>query len=84
MGTKIELGLTYKDSITGFEGVATGHCEYISGCNQTLLVPKVDEKGAHRDSYWFDDQRMVLIPDATKIVLDNGATPGSDKPAPIR
>ncbi len=35
----IILGNTYADKITGFKGVATGHCEYITGCAQTLLQP---------------------------------------------
>lgn len=79
----IELGRTYKDKITGYTGVATGHTTYISGCNQTLLVPKTKADGTGSDGRWFDDQRMELQ-SAKKITLDNGATPGCDLPAPIR
>lgn len=77
------LGTTQRDKITGFQGVVTGFCQYISGCNQALLVPKVDEKGDHKEAHWFDVQRLEQI--GTDVLkLDNGATPGFDKAAPKR
>jgi len=79
----MQLGRTYRDKITGFEGVATGHCRYISGCNQTLLTARVSEKGEAREPHWFDDQRLVPVGDDV-IALDNGDTPGCDIPAPKR
>lgn len=78
-----KLGWTAKDKITGFQGVITGRCEYLTGCNQVLLSPPVDEKGAHRDACWYDEQRCERVGD-TEIVLDNGANPGCDIPAPVR
>jgi len=79
----IQLGNTYKDKITGFAGVATGHVRYISGCNQVLLAPPVDADGKLRDSQWFDEQRLDDQRSET-IVLDNSVTPGPDKMAPKR
>ena len=79
----IQLGKTYKDKITGFGGVATGHVRYISGCNQVLIAPPVDNEGKLRDSQWFDEQRLDDQGTA-QIVLDNSATPGPDKMAPKR
>lgn len=77
------LGWTYIDRVTGFRGVAGGYCEYLSGCNQMLLVPPVGPDGAHRDSQWFDVQRLERL-DPERIVLNNTATPGFDKAAPRR
>jgi hypothetical protein len=77
------LGTTQRDKITGFQGVVTGYCEYISGCNQALLIPQVDEKGAHREGHWFDVQRLERV-GVEVLKLDNGATPGCDMPAPKR
>lgn len=77
----IVLGATYRDQISGFTGVATGHAFYISGCSQVLLAPPTGENGAHRSSEWFDEQRLVHT-DAAVIVLDNSRTPGPDKEAP--
>lgn len=79
----IKLGHKYKDRITGFQGVATGHVYYISGCNQTLLAPEVGADGAMKDSHWFDDQRMLPL-DGDFIELDNSETPGCDRQAPKR
>lgn len=79
----ISLGRKYKDKITGFKGVATGHVEYISGCNQTLLVPKASKEGSLREAEWFDDQRLEAT-GSEVIRLDNAATPGCDKAAPKR
>lgn len=80
---KTELGSKVQDIITGFSGVVTGRAEYISGCNQALVVPAIRPDGALPDSQWFDEQRLSVV-DESKIVLDNGNTPGCDKPAPRR
>lgn len=77
------LGYTYKDRITGFQGVATGYCQYLSGCNQLLLVPKAAKDGAYKAGEWFDVQRLEQLR-ADRVVLDNGPTPGPDRPAPKR
>lgn len=79
----LKLGMKGKDSITGFVGVITGKCEYITGCSQLLLSPTVGENGESRTAHWFDEQRVEKYDD-TLITLDNGNTPGCDKPAPIR
>jgi len=64
------LGFTFRDRITGFEGIATGHVSYITGCDQLLLVPPVDGDGKVRDSQWFD-------------TIDNSKFNGPDKEALI-
>jgi hypothetical protein len=79
----IELGRSYRDRITGFKGMATGHVRYISGCNQVLLAPPVDKDGKLRDAQWFDEQRLEDQGGKT-LVLDNSKTPGFDAPAPKR
>lgn len=78
----IKLGCTYRDLITGFQGIATGHVEYISGCNQALLSPKVDDKGARVSAEWFDDQRLTEVQEAAQVRLDNGQTPAAT-PLPL-
>lgn len=78
------LGRTYKEQISGVEGVAVGHCEYLTGCNQTLIQPRLAEGGKPVESHWFDDQRLLLVPEKERVVLDNGITPGCDREAPKR
>ncbi|MGE3857212.1 MAG: hypothetical protein AB7G21_09690 [Dehalococcoidia bacterium] len=79
----IELGVTAKDRITGFEGVATGFVVYISGCNQALLVAKSVD-GKEGVASWFDEQRLEVNPLVEAIRLDNSKTPGFDAPPPVR
>lgn len=79
----MKLGHWYRDVITGFAGIAIGHCTYLTGCNQTLLQPKGTDPNVRPDSQWFDDQRLQAV-DGGAVILDNGTTPGCDKPAPKR
>jgi hypothetical protein len=81
---KFAFGTTAKDQITGFSGVVTGRTEYISGCTQVLLQPKMGKDGKRPDGEWFDEQRLLAVPGVKAIVLDNARTPGSDIPAPKR
>jgi hypothetical protein len=80
----IALGTKVKDDITGFVGITTGYVKYISGCNQYLVTPGVDEKGALVESHWFDEQRVKVMESAPSVRLDNSKTSGFDKPAPKR
>jgi hypothetical protein len=80
---KVQLGDTVKDRITGFQGVVTGRCEYITGCNQVLVVPKIKSDGSFSESVWFDEQRVDILSEP-RVTIDNGANPGCDIPAPKR
>lgn len=79
----IELGATYTDVITGFTGVATGLCIYISGCSQVLLTAQSLDTTAETIQKWIDIQRCRRT-GAGVIVLDNVATPGCAIAAPVR
>ena len=84
----IILGGTYRDKITGFQGIATGFVRYITGCNQVLLAPPVDRDGKIVESQWFDDQRLVDM-GSEVIQLSEPQPPGVavrgfDKQAPKR
>lgn len=76
-----DLGRTGTDRISGFQGVATGYVQYLTGCHQFLLVGKSAD-GKEAAVQWFDEQRLTFKGNA--IVLDNGDHPGCDAAAPIR
>lgn len=78
------LGHLYEDRITGYSGRAIGHCTYLTGCSQTLLVPRRGEDGKRQDGEWFDDQRLQMVAGSVAIELNNGMTPGCDREAPKR
>lgn len=79
----IQLGVKAKDIITGYSGVVIGRCEYISGCNQVLLVPPIGKDGKRDAGEWFDEQRMQVLP-GKAIVLNNTLGNGCDIEAPKR
>jgi hypothetical protein len=83
----IELGMKCKDKLTGFEGVCVGQAQYLTGCNQVLLVPDhVGEHGKRPDGEWFDDMRIERV--GKEMVEFSGANaaaaenPGRDESAP--
>jgi hypothetical protein len=58
----VKLGAKVKDLISGFEGIATGRCEYLYGCAQIIITPdKIGDKGERLDGEWFDEQRVEVI-----------------------
>ena len=77
------LGVKVRDKITGFAGIVTGVCQYISGCNQALVAPQAGDDGGWRDGQWIDCQRLERLSDDV-IVLDNGPMPGADITPPKR
>lgn len=80
----IKLGQTVRDRITGFQGVVTGVVNYISGCNQALVVPRVKDDGSLTDAQWFDLQRLEVETSIATVTLDNGSSPGFDRAPPKR
>ncbi len=50
-----------RDKITGFEEIITGRAQYLTGCNQAVLCPPVDDKGLVRAGEWFDEGRLEII-----------------------
>ncbi len=77
------LGLEVQDRLTGFTGLVTGICVYLTGCNQALVQPKVKD-GAFVEARWIDVQRLDRFGVAHRVTLQNRVTPGCDVPAPIR
>ncbi len=53
----VQLGETYKDSISGFEGVAVARVVHLYGCVRVCLEGP-DTEGKNATEY-FDEQRLV-------------------------
>lgn len=58
---KINLGDKVKDTISGFEGIATAIIHYLNGCNHIGIAPQVLHDGATIEVHYFDDQQCELI-----------------------
>jgi hypothetical protein len=79
----IELGWKVKDMITGFIGTATARVEYITGCDQILVAPPVDEAGKHVDALYFDVNRLEVV-SKERVELDTSEDKGACESAPIK
>lgn len=66
---KIKLGTKVVDKVTGFEGIATSRVEYINGCIQYGVTPKVkkDDTTAYPDSTYVDEAQLQLVKKEVKI-----------------
>ena len=60
----IELGKKYRDSITGFSGIATGKAEYLYSCRRVELKSTELNDGRTIEAEWFDEQRLAEVGDS--------------------
>jgi len=58
---EIELGDKVKCNVTGFVGVAIAKTEFLNGCIQYTVVPKVDKKNTIQDEVMIDQQSLQVI-----------------------
>jgi len=59
------LGLTYRDTITGMEGVVISVCLHMDGTTQYLIQPTHCDDGVAVEAKWFDLGRLTFVdPDA--------------------
>lgn len=75
------LGDKVREIVSGYEGVVTGFCEYLWGCEQ-VLVARPDKDGKP-ESDWYDVGRVEVLGRNVIAPVTTVAT-GADKPAPVR
>lgn len=70
------LGKQARDKITGFEGIITGKCYYLTGCHQYGIAAKVQD-GKIPDTQWFDQKRIEITgPGVTETEVKSEENPG--------
>ena len=74
------LGAELEDVVSGFRGIATGRAEYLTGCTQYCLVPKVDAEGKVRAGEWFDEQRLEKVGEGVTTTSRDTGGPQRDAP----
>ena len=60
--SEIKLGDWVRDTITAFEGYATGRVEYLTGALQIQIQPTTDLDGHFNEPRWFDEARVRVRP----------------------
>jgi len=67
----IQLGQKVKDKITGFTGIATAKTEYLNGCLQVLVQPKMVVKKGGKQEYpegkWIDIEQVDVVDGGKKV-----------------
>ncbi len=64
------LGKKGTDRITGLTGTITGFVQYLTGCNQYLIVPKCKkgEENTKPPGHWIDDNRIDIKGKKIKLI----------------
>jgi hypothetical protein len=63
----IKLGQRARDTITGFEGIATSRVEYLNGCIQYCIRPTQLEKGEMIESQYIDEGQLEIVKEEKDI-----------------
>lgn len=58
---KFENGAKVKDLVTGVEGIITGRAEYLNGCVNYCVKPKLDKEGKVAKGEWVDEPQLVAL-----------------------
>lgn len=73
---KFSNGDKVKEKITGFAGVITGTCFYLTGCSQYLVTTKPKDEFSEPTSLWYDEGRLEFIENSFSEIdvkaVDNG------------
>jgi hypothetical protein len=74
---KFQLGQQLRDLVTSFTGIAVSRIEYLNGCIQYGVKPKVDEKGAMPEVQYIDQHQLEATGESISIEKDDT---GGDMP----
>ncbi len=77
----ISLGSEVKDRVTGFAGIATARIEYMNGCIQYCVKPKMGKDKKMPEGAWIDDAQLEVIGDGLTAVKDYDGGPIPDLPS---
>lgn len=77
----IELGVTVRDKLTGFEGVAVGRHSYLTGCDRYTVQPSVLKDGVPQAAQPFDELQLTVVP-GKEVLNFNAPTESAKKGGP--
>lgn len=50
-----------REKVTGFKGIITGTCFYLTGCTQFLVTAKSKDDTSEATAIWYDEGRLELV-----------------------
>ena len=72
MEPTIELGMTVKDKITGFTGIAYARAEYLYDSPQIGVAAKVCDPSKETVREWFNPCRLEIVSDEKPSTIQEG------------
>ena len=67
----IELGQKVRCTVTGFIGIAIARYEFLNGCIQIAVKPKVNSKGEMQEAVGIDIEQLEVVGAKKKTVKSN-------------
>lgn len=80
-GAEIVLGRKYRDTVSGFEGVATSDTRFLYGCNRVGLSCLVEGKP---EDCVFDSLGLAPVPGEKPVAKEAAQKTGGPRPTPTR
>jgi hypothetical protein len=77
---EIKLGSKVKDKVTGFKGTVTARIEYLNGCIQYCVMPKVAKDNKAVEGQYIDVEQLEIEGTGLKIKSKPGGGPQRDCP----
>jgi hypothetical protein len=78
----IHLGYEVKDIISGFTGTATARVEYVNGCVQWCISPKIGKDGVFKEARYFDEKQVLFVGEGVSDMIHALATGGPQSNTP--
>jgi len=69
------------DLVTGFTGTVTSRVEYLNGCIQYAVKPRVDKDGKMPDSMYIDEEQLEIL-DEKPVKIKSVPTGGPQADCP--
>ena len=81
----IKLGSKVKDKVTGFMGIATARVNYLNGCIQYCIEPRVDKDGKKSKDHYIDEGQLAVLDEDLVQIESPASSPSGVMPnAPDR
>jgi hypothetical protein len=78
----IQLGQEVKDTVTGFTGIATAKVEYLNGCVQFCVKPKIAKNKEMPGGCYIDIEQLEVVGNGVYVAPKNtGGDMGNDTPS---
>ena len=68
---RFTLGEKIRDKVSGLEGIASARLEYLNGCVQYCISPRIDKDGKRVEGWYVDQQTLELVGSGITGMLDH-------------